>query len=278
MVGTTAVEHSRDTRPSGGGSLRFLVVGGILSYRALFNWTTPTMYLGTLFGSPVFQLLFFVHVGRALGIADDNFFIVGNAVLAASVAGIFGGTMAVANERRYGTLGSVLLSPRSRAVVFLSRGLPYVLNGILVSAVVLGTAAVFLGWRVPLGVAAGLLVVLVVGALSCTAFGLVLGSLGLRLRDVFLIANVASTLLLVVTGVNVPADRLPGWIRSLGEFLPMTHAVRAARDLTGGAGMSRVLPDLLLELAVAVSCTLLALAMLRLFEWEGRRRASLDYM
>lgn len=260
------------------GTIRFVAVGGMMSYRALFNWTTPSMYIGTLFGSPIFQLLFFVYVGRSLGIADDNFFIVGNAVLAASVAGIFGGTMAVANERRYGTLVNVLLSPRGRAVIFLGRGLPYVLNGILISVVVLLSATLLLDWRLPAGKAAALLLVLLIGSLSCTAFGLVLGSIGLRLRDVFLIANVASAALLFLTGVNVPPSRLPGWVQAVGDWLPLSHAAAAARDLTTGSGIGQIYPDLLLEVAVATGYTLLALGLMRLFEWEGRRSASLDYM
>ncbi len=94
--------------------MRLLAVGGVIAYRALFNWTTPSMFIGTLLVGPLFQLLFFAFLGRHLGVADDTFYIVGNAVLAASLACVFGGTMAVSNERRYGTLGHVLLSPRPR--------------------------------------------------------------------------------------------------------------------------------------------------------------------
>lgn len=255
---------------------RLVVVGGVMAYRALFNWTTPSMFVGTLLASPIFQLFFFVYVGRSLGVADDNFYIVGNAVLAASVSGVFGGTMAIANERRYGTLSNVLLSPRSRAAIFLGRGLPYVLNGMLISVVVFVCAAVFLGWRVSPGVPPMLLLVLLVGSLSCTAFGLVVGSLGLWLRDVFVIPNFTAALLLVVTGVNVPASRLPDGVRLVGEWMPLTHAVAAARGVAGGAGISDVLPELFTELAIAVGYTLLALALMGLLEIGGRRWATVE--
>ncbi|MET9319925.1 hypothetical protein ABZX75_06960 [Streptomyces sp. NPDC003038] len=43
--------------------------------------------------------------------------------------------MAIANERRYGTLGAVLLSPRSRTLLWLGRALPYIANGVLVTVV-----------------------------------------------------------------------------------------------------------------------------------------------
>ncbi|WP_405937518.1 hypothetical protein OG338_13165 [Streptomyces sp. NBC_00726] len=133
-------------------SVRLVVIGGALSYRALFNWTTPPMFIGTLLVGPLLQLLFFVYLGRQLGVADDRFYLLGNAVISSSTACVYGGTMAVANERRYGTLGAVLLSPRHRAPLWFGRALPYVLNGLVISVFTLSascSACVFRLGRFP---------------------------------------------------------------------------------------------------------------------------------
>ncbi|MFG2599182.1 hypothetical protein [Streptomyces sp. NPDC048462] len=167
-------------------ALRLVVIGGALSYRALFNWTTPPMFVGTLLVGPLLQLLFFVFLGRQLQVADDRFYLLGNAVVAASTACVYGGTMAIANERRYGTLGAVLLSPRYWAPLWFGRALPYVLNGLFISAFTLSAACLLLGLRIPVGAVPGLAAVLLAAAAGCSAFGLALGALGLRLRDVFL--------------------------------------------------------------------------------------------
>ena len=37
------------------------------------------MYVTTMLGSPLFQILFFTYLGRYAGSQDDTFFIVGNA-------------------------------------------------------------------------------------------------------------------------------------------------------------------------------------------------------
>ncbi|MFD0821522.1 ABC transporter permease, partial [Micromonospora zhanjiangensis] len=197
---------------------RLVGVGGVIAYRALFNWTTPAMFVGTLLVGPIFQLLFFAYLGRQLAVADDRFYVVGNAVLAASLACVFGGTMAVANERRFGTLGHVLLSPRSRTAVFLGRALPYAGNGLLIAATTLAGGSLLLGLRIPVAALPGLTLALVAGSLACAFFGLTLGALGLRFRDVWLVSNVSVALLLLLTGVNVPADRLPVGLRTVGEF------------------------------------------------------------
>ncbi|MFE9692851.1 ABC transporter permease [Micromonospora sp. NPDC005806] len=257
---------------------RLIGTGGVIAYRALFNWTTPAMFIGSLLVGPIFQLLFFAYLGRQLGVADDRFYIVGNAVLAASLSCVFGGTMAVANERRFGTLGHVLLSPRSRTAVFLGRVLPYAGNGLLIAASTLTVGSLLLGLRMPARALPALLLTLAVASLACGFFGLTLGALGLRFRDVWVVSNVSVALLLLLTGVNVPAAGLPGWMRAVGEALPITHAAGAARQLVAGEGFAAAAPALAAEAAVGLGYALLAGALLKIFEAESRRKASLDTM
>ena len=257
-------------------TLRLVTVCGAIAYRALFNWTTPGVFVGTLIVGPLCQLLFFAYLGRELQVADDRFYIVGNAVLAASIACVFGGTMAIGNERRYGTLGHVLLSPRSRTALFLGRALPYAANGLLIATFMLAGGSLLLGLRIPLAALPGLAVALTAGSLSCAFFGLMLGALGLRFRDIWMISNVSVALLVLLTGVNVPSDRLPGWLVTIGQGVPITHAAAAARAFAAGDGFTAALPDLGQEVLVGLAYAALAALLLKVFELESRRHASLD--
>ena len=257
-------------------TLRLVLVGGVIAYRALFNWTSPALFAGTLLIGPVFQLLFFAYLGRQLRVGDDQFFLVGNAVLTASMACVYGGTMAVANERRFGTLGHVLLSPRSRTAVFWGRVLPYAGNGLLIAVFTLTVASLLLGLRLPVPALPGLALAMAAGSLACGFFGLTLGALGLRFRDVFVISNVAVALLLLLTGVNVPPGSLPPWMTTVGQFLPITHAAEAARLLAAGRGLDAAAPALGQEMLVGAGYAVLAAVLLKVFEAESRRRASLD--
>ena len=38
-------------------SLRIFTIGGAIAYRALFNWVSPWIYIPTLLGGPIFQIL-----------------------------------------------------------------------------------------------------------------------------------------------------------------------------------------------------------------------------
>lgn len=233
------------------------------------------MFVSSLLVAPTMQLVFFAYLGRSLSVGSDRFYVVGNGVLATSIPCLFGCTMAIANERRYGTLGAVLLSPRSRGVLWASRALPYVVIGTLVMGVTTLAGDLIFGVGLGFGAGVRLLPVLLSGAISCSALGLTLGALGLRLRDVFLLANLTAALLLLVTGIQVPPGRLPTWMVRVSDVVPLTHAAEAARRIAGGGARGAWWP-LLAELAVGAVWALVALVLLHHFEVGSRRHDSLD--
>ncbi len=131
-----------------------------------------------------------------------------------------------------------------------------------------------MGLRIPLGALPGLALTIAVGSLSCAFFGLTLGALGLRFRDVWLVSNVSVSLLLLLTGVNVPADHLPAWMRVVGGGLPITHSAEAARRWSRATASGPRWHRLAKEVAVGAAYAVVAALLLQIFEAESRRRAS----
>lgn len=266
---TTALPNLTSTR------LRIFLVGGLISYRALFNWLRPVIYIPTMLGSPLFQILFFSYVGRYSGLRDDTFFVVGNAVQVCSMASIYGMTMTLANERYFGTLAPLLASPAARIPLFLGRALPPIANGLIVSAFGFTVGALFLDFSLPASSLPALIVVVLVTVFSCTGFGMVLGSIGLRARDVFFVSNLMYFLMLLLCGVNVPLEDLPGWMQGIGRSLPLTHGIAAAREVASGATLGEVAGLVGTEAFVGLVYVLVAYATFRVFEVESRRTGSL---
>ena len=251
-------------------------VGGLIAYRGLFNWIRPAMYIPTMLGSPLFQLIFFTKLGQFAHAENRDFYVVGNSVQVCAMSSVYGMTMAVANERSYGTLGPLLATPANRAAVFLGRGLPVLANGLLVSAFTFVAAAVLLGFRPGASTLPALAAVVTVTAASCTAFGMVLGSIGLRAKDYFFAANLAYFLMLLFCGVNIPLDQLPGALSAIGRCLPLTHGIAAARQVAGGASLGDVSGLVLTEALVGVAYATAAYGLFRFLERESRRSAVLD--
>jgi ABC-2 type transport system permease protein len=256
--------------------LRLFFVGGLLSYRALFNWIRPGIYLATMLGSPLFQILFFAYLGRFSGLRDDTYFVVGNAVQVSAMSGIYAMTLTIANERQFQTLLPILATPANRPALFLGRALPVIANGLFVSVFGFAVGSLFLDFSLGLDQLPSLAVVVLVTVFACTALGMVLGSFGLRARDVFFFSNLVYFLMLLVCGVNIPPESLPMWLEAIGRGVPLTHGIEAARDVVGGATLGDVAGLTLTELAIGIAYTVVAFGMFRYFELASRKHAALE--
>jgi ABC-2 type transport system permease protein len=82
--------------------------------------------------------------------------------------------------------------------------------------------------------------------------------------------------MLLVCGVNIPVDDLPDWLQAVSNSIPLTHGIEAARQVADGASLGDVSDLVLTEVAIGVLYAAAAFGLFKLFEIEGRRRASLE--
>ena len=113
------------------------------------------------------------------------------------------------------------------------------------------------------------MLVTLVSVVSCTAFGLTLGSVGMRARDVFMSANIAYYLMWLLCGVNIPLDALPGWLAQIGRLMPLTHGIAAAREVAAGASLSSVSGLVWTEVAVGMAWGTVAFILVWLVRVRG---------
>jgi len=255
---------------------RIFFVGGATSFRALFYWLTPWIYIPTMLIAPLFQILLFAYIGRSAGLADDKFYLIGNALQYAAIPCLFAMAQSIGGERFQNTLSAILVSPAPRIPLFFGRSLPVVLNGAFVAAFALFTGSLVLGVHLPSSSIAPLLLVVLIAAFSCTGLGLVNAAASLRIRENAVLSNVIFGFLLIFTGANVPLDDLPGWMSTLAQGLPFTHAIEAARQLAAGASLADVADLLGAELLIGTIYGILGYTLLRWFETLSRRHASLE--
>ena len=255
---------------------RVFVLGGLTSYRALFTWLSPWILVPTFVIGPLVQILLFAYVGRAAGVGDDRFFLLGNALQYVSIPCVFAMSNTIGGERYSQTLQLLLVTPARRVPLFLGRALPVVLNGFVVAVVSLALGALVLRVHLPAGSLLPLLLVVAVATFSCTGLGLFTAAIALRVRETATLANVVFGVLLVFCGVNVPVSALPGWMAAVAGWLPLTHAITAARAVAAGTGLGEVGGLLAREALLGVAYILLGLALLAFFERESRRLATLE--
>ena len=257
-------------------SLRIFFVGGKMTYRALFYWLTPQIYIPSLIVAPIFQILLFAYIGRSAGLESDEFYVVGNALQYAAIPCLFAMNQLVSGERFQNTLSAILVSPAHRIPLFFGRAAPVLANAAFVSAFSFTAGVAILQVDVPLSAVPALALVIAVAAFSCTGLGLMNAAVSLRVRENAVLANVIFGFLLIFTGANVPLDELPSWGRTMSEGLPFTHAIEAARELTDGASFGSVSGLVATEVLVGVIYATAGYLVLRFMEQQSRRYATLE--
>ncbi|GAA4909096.1 ABC transporter permease [Streptomonospora salina] len=160
-------------------------------------------------------------------------------------------------ELRSGAHERLLAAPVSRVALLLGR----VLRDI---AVLLGQAAVILlivvasGLRVsPVGAAAGLLVLLVMGV----GLGTLSYMLAMSVKQEFLFPAILQTTtmpLILLSGILLPMEMAPTWLYTLSRINPLSHVVDAERALFRGDFGD---PSVLIGAGVAAAVAVVALAL-----------------
>ncbi|MBL1086247.1 ABC transporter permease [Streptomyces actinomycinicus] len=187
---------------------------------------------------PVNLLLFFGYVfGSALAMPGREYrsFLVPGLLVATAAGGLMTGMFQAAQDTHRGVMDRFRTMPVSRAAVPLGQAVAdlVVTTAGTVPLLVTGLAV---GWRVD-GSAAG--AVAAVGLLllfrfACTCAGIWLGLLT-RSEEAAGQLGASSFVLPLLSDAYIPTDNLPGWLRTLAEWNPISAVTTALRDLFGNA-------------------------------------------
>jgi ABC-2 type transport system permease protein len=257
-------------------AVRVFFVGGLISYRALFGWLSPWVFIPSLLVAPIFQILLFVYIGRSASLESDEFYVIGNGIQYASIPCVFAMTNIIAGERNQQTLGSILITPAPRLPLFVGRALPVVVNGFFVAAFGLVVGGLIVGIDVPFAAVPAIALVTAVSAVSCTGLGLASAAIGLVVRETAVLSNIIFGVLLVFSGANIPLDDLPGWMSTTAQGMPFTHGIEATRRLADGESFSAVAGLVGAEALIGLVYATAGFLLIRVLERHSRKHATLE--
>ncbi len=176
-------------------------------------------------------------------------------------------SITTAYDRSYGVLKRLGGSPLSRAELMVARLLAVLAVETVQIGLLVVTATVLLGWNAGSGGSLAIVIAAVVlGTAAFVGLGLLIAGT-LRAETVLALANVLFLAFLVVGGVIVPIDRLPGPIAAIAAALPaaaLSDVLRTGLGAATQAGADIAGP--MSQLVVwAIATTALAIRTIR---WE----------
>ncbi|MBV9723897.1 MAG: ABC transporter permease [Gammaproteobacteria bacterium] len=173
------------------------------------------------------------------------------------------GALTVIREREQGSWEGLLATPVTAAEALLGKLSPYLLIAVVQAAIVLALARVLFGLPV-LGSVNALLVASAALALAHLTLGFSLSALAETQIQAVQAAVFFYLPSMLLSGFMFPAEAMPRWARFIGDLLPLTHFVRAARGvLLKGYGATAVSIEMWPVAVFAVVAALIALASFR---------------
>ena len=257
--------------------MRVFFASAYYGYRGLFFWETPTIYLTQRLFLPLTGLAFFSMIGKFGGSQPLDYYLLGNAMVIASLSGYTIGTV-ISSERYLGTLIYLIGSPANRIALFFGRAAVHVAESALFVVIGFGWAILVFGLDLPVSTWPGILLAIAVGTFAVSGLGLLLGSISYVMLDAGVLGNIVIFMILLVSGANIPLSELPAVLSVIGEALPLTRSVEAARELAAGGGIAASLPLLIKDLGVGLGYAFVGFFLFSWIEVMARRRGTLESM
>ena len=215
---------------------------------------------------PVVVLLFFTSfsilpsgAGRPV-----DFLLPGALALAIIATSLVNLGIATAYERNYGVLKRLGGSPLTRSGLLAAKMSAVVVVEVGQVVLLLVIAATVLGWRPGPGASPALLVVgLLLGTLAFAGLGLLMAG-ALRAEATLALANALFITFLLLGGIVIPVDHLPGLLATLAGLLPAAALADVFRAALGSGDVAVAGPVAIL-IVWGVGAVVLAA---RTFRWE----------
>jgi ABC-2 type transport system permease protein len=186
---------------------------------------------------------------------------IGLAVIAASLVSL---SIATGFERQYGVIKRLGGSPAGAGAVVAAKTASVIVVEAVQLVLLVGIAVAVLGWTpgpgasVPLTAAA-----VVLGTMAFAGLGLLMAGT-LRAEATLALANLLFLVALVLGGIVLPLERLPGAVASVAEVLPAAALTRTLGIGLGSAAGDATEPLVLLAAWAVVLVVLAA----RKFRWD----------
>jgi ABC-2 type transport system permease protein len=209
----------------------------VIARRGLLHMRRQPEALADVTLQPVMFTLLFAYVfGGAIAVADGGYreFLMGGIFAQTIVFGAFGVAVSLAHDRTNGAIDRFRSLPLGNGTVLGGHALASLLRGLL-PILLMSICGLIVGWRIDSSVEDAVLgyVLMLAFSFAVVWIGVLMGSLlptpeavqGVAFVVIFPITFIASTF--------VPVATLPGVLRTIAEWNPVTAVAEALRELFG---------------------------------------------
>ncbi|MGM9950092.1 MAG: ABC transporter permease [Lysinibacillus sp.] len=249
----------------------------ILSYKGLFGFFNLKAYILVMILNPFSQLLFFSMLASHIyGREELAGYIAANALLLCVMSSVFGMMSVITADRGMGTLPLVMVTPANKALLFFSRSVPHIVNGIWTAFLGLLFGIVIFKVSISFSIVPFLLCIWLVSIFSACGLGLIIASCSLWTSSMHLVSNLIASLLLLLSGANYALSVMPGWLVKVAEAFPLTRGVHLTKSIVNEGDDSAFTTLLIEEFFLGVLLFTIGFLSIKLAEYLSRKKGSME--
>jgi len=249
----------------------------IFNYKNAFGALSFSGYLIFRVINPFFQLVFFCTVAKYVyNTTDVTPWVIGNALTLCYFSAFYGVGQTFVSERSQGTLKAIISAPTSTIHIVLPRVLSQSVDAFVSVFVGFLAGAALFNFTMPLNTLLPSLLVITVAIFSAMGIGLLIGAFALLTRDINMLLNVASMVLIALTGSNFDVKLLPVVLQWVSYALPLTRSIQLMRLIAKGNPLSNHLNLLYGEFFLGLIFFVIGMATFHIIERLSLKHATLD--
>lgn len=176
----------------------------------------------------------------------------------------WGGGFGIRDEMEEGVLESIAVTPASLRVLLYAKAVDSFVVSLYITISTVLWLYLFANVSFP-SINFGMVIVFLMAALSFTGLGILYSGLVLLTKQASQLGNLTQEIIGIVSGMTAPTSILPRAVRWLSSILPLTYAIRGAREAFTGR-----FPTFDIVILVVFSVSLFAIGLF-LFSHADRR-------
>lgn len=195
---------------------------------AILNNFIQQVNLSVVGADPLYALQFESISSGSNELNYTDFLLTGMIALAIAQGGLFGMVDLVEMQRK-GLIKRLRMTPANMAIFGISDMVMRLVFSII-QIILLSLIGVFIFGASLYINFISLLVIFLFGALSFNALGYLISSFSKTTESYMGVANIASFLMMFLSGVFFPIETMPEWIQPISNVLPLTYFAEGLRD------------------------------------------------
>ena len=178
------------------------------------------------------QLSFFFYLQKFVRNNNEiTQYLIANILVLSVSSAVYSLSRVVTYEREYGTLKLLEISSCNKFILYTSRSLFYIIDSIFSFLIGVIFSIIFFELKINLSLFIQLLLINLVANFSLMGFGILIGSIGLTLRNILLLINSFYLIIVTFSGANFSLNNLPSYLRIFSRILPLGYSIQAAKLL-----------------------------------------------